>query len=268
MIEVESDERLRTSRGSELSPREGNLILPCESGLAVVIGSDCFSWMETEQFKTAPIQCGHFAVSAVPFLVFQIGAEWVGAAPLNAFLMKASCEEVLSEGPDGIALVFALAQTASGRSSEGRPSETSQPQESGTAAPSDNKSRAARGPSGPSGDGGPGEPTENSVPSSRASTSPEEPAGGFFGDATSGDSAFPLSRLHGDKSGRVRVTRTAHPPTDLIASIRRSAQAQCRSYASAEAVRRVIRTASEHYSSAEMATRTDLAVCASQAGRS
>ena len=107
MIQVESGERLRTAYGSTLSPREGNLVLPCEreiatGGLAVVVGGSRFSWVETEQFKTAPIACGHFAVSAVPFLVFRIGVEWIGAAPLNAFLMKASCEEVLSEGPEGI----------------------------------------------------------------------------------------------------------------------------------------------------------------------
>jgi len=295
MIQVESDERLRTSHGSTLSPREGNLILPCERGLAtvglaVVVGGNRFSWVETEQFKTAPIACGHFAVSAVPFLVFRIGAEWIGAAPLNAFLMKASCEEVLSEGPEGIDLVLALAQTARDDSSESRSSESrssvscsserSQPQESGAAATS-NKNGAIQGPSGVRGDGRRGEPTESPTPSSRAATSSEEPSseepssegpsseepsGSGSGDAPldgspSGGSAFPLSQLDGDKSGRVRATRTVRPPTDLMALVRRSAQAQCRAYASGREVRKVIQAASEQYSSAQMASRTQLAVC-------
>ena len=271
MIQVEPDECLRTSHGSTLTPREGNLVLPCERGLAVVVGGNRFSWVETEQFKTAPIQCGHFAVSAVPFLVFRIGAEWVGAAPLNAFLMKASCEEVLSEGPEGIDLVFALAETARDDSSESHPSERSQPQESGAAATSNNKNGAIEGPSGVRGDGRRGEPTESPTSSSRAATSSEEPSseessGSGSGDAPLGGlasecSGFPLSQLDGDKSGRVRATRTVRPPTDLMASVRRSAQAQCRAYASGREVRKVIQAASEQYSSAQMASRTQLAVC-------
>jgi hypothetical protein len=137
-------------------------------------------------------------------------------------------------------------------------SERFQPQESGAAATS-NKNGAIQGPSGVRGDGRRGDPAGPPTSSSRAGTSPEEPSseepsgGGSgnvpFEESASGDSAFPLSQLGGDKSGRVRATRTVRPPTSLMALVRRSAQTQCRAYTSGREVRTVIQTASEHHSS-------------------
>ena len=247
MIQLEDGKRPHLSDGSVVSPRRASLVFPHENGLAVVIGRPSLSWIDTEQFKTAPIRCGHFAVSAVPFLTFQIGLGWVGAAPLNAFLMQASLDRALSGSSGEAELVFAITETQENSSSTecfpkeerpaGGPADVSE-MERATEDVRDVHPKV--------------EPEEKD-----RSSSPQEPLAGRPSDGSS----FQFGRLDEEADGVVRATRTGSLPVDLIERFYISIQVQRRAYPSGKKVSEVIKKVTSYHSKAEMVSRSDLTLC-------